>query len=258
MRRFLALPLIVAVGLGLAGCTAPLTKDDISVSITVGQTTDVIIGDVSNVSATANFADDRSDEVDVSLEVSVNGGPWEVLAEDQLTGPKVSIAGSNTQEVAGPVEYRVSFSEAGKTDKPIVTAKSEPIKVIDLPQLVRTFFYDGTNAWAVTTADGLQWENDHLSPELDKLAPTWVANNADLLAANYTESMVPDLGTIAPDLEWTIPATDCNPAGTEPPAGRTFIVGVTFGSIYNGFVNPPTAADVHVTLLDGKLYDYRC
>jgi hypothetical protein len=54
-----------------------------------------------------------------------------------------------------------------------------------------------------------------------------------------------------------MPATKCNPAGVTPPKGRTFIVSLDFGSTYNGFVTAPAKADVHVTLLDGVLYDYR-
>lgn len=240
----------------LAGCTAPLTKDDISVSITVEQTTDVIVGDLSNVSAIAKLADDRADKVNVSLEVSVDGGPWEVLAEDQQTGPKVSIEATSSQEVAGAVEYRVSISEVGKTDQPLVTATSDPIEVIDLPQLVRTFYYDLTNAYALSTADGQKWSSDHLSPELDKQVPARLARDAEFLSVNYSETDVPDLATIAPDPDWVIPATNCNAAGTKPPAGRTFIVSVAYGYTYDGYVTPPETSDVHVTLLDGMLYQY--
>jgi hypothetical protein len=250
------LPLIVAFAVSMVGCAAPLSAKDVSASISIDQKNDVIIGDTTVVSAIGTLAHSRTDKVEVSLESSTDGVTWKPLTQLETSGPNFQIEAKDKQGAAATVTYRVTVAEPGKSSAPLSSVMSDAISVIDLSQLIRTFYYDGTNAFQISTAAGLDWLHKHNSPEIDQSAPGWAADDATDLAGNYAESLVPDLTTISPDPTWTLSVGKCNAAGVAPPKGRTFIVSVAYGYTYNGYASAPVTSDVHVTLLNGALSDY--
>ena len=114
----------------------------------------------------------------------------------------------------------------------------------------------GTETPPAATDAGIAWEIANIYPgAFDMKSPAWGATVAEYKNAKLVDSVVPNLDTISPDPAWLLPATKCSVASTTPFPGRTFVVTIDDNYTYNGYPNTGKA-DVHVTLLNGKLYDY--
>ena len=259
MRIGYVVVLPVALVLALTGCSAPLTAKAITTNIGVSAPADALIGDPVKLEASATLAAKRTDTVVLRLQSSTDGTTWTTITQKSAKGPKVELKTASVAKAAGTVKYRATVSATTKSKKPIsvtVTSAATTVTTSAIKELVRKFYYDRTTAYSTSSAAGAAWDAANDSSAYDQTAPTWVSNMAAVTAAKDVETSVPDLTTISPDPTWKLTGSSCNAAMTAPPSGRTFIVTVALGGSYDGFPKAASTADLHVTLLNGKLVDY--
>lgn len=254
---------VTAAALLLAGCASapavppvpPLTAKMATVSLAALADPNLLVGDSVPLSATVELDGKRKDAVTLLVESSADGVTWTTVDKVKAKGPKVELAASLVTGVAGPQQFRASVT-SGKKAKPLASSDAQTATVSDIQQLVRRFYYDGSQAFQTSTAAGIAFHEAHNYPGFaDMKSAAWKAqqkNNAD---GELTLQTVPVLTTVSPDPTWTLTKGECNAAFPTPPKGRTFIVSVDQTAVFNGF-SDTSKADVHVTFLDGKLFHW--
>lgn len=264
MRRAAQALLIPTVVFSLAACSAApvpeppaaLSEKNVTASLGVLDSANVLLGDEIPLSASVELSGKRTDKVVLRIEQSLDGLTWSTVDEVKEAGPSVELKTSVTPDLAGPLQFRATAVSAKKKADALTSSDPQAAVVADLQQLVRTFYYDLTQAYRTDTQTGITFDEQHNYPGLvDYQSQGWLDRNALFLDAAVSESMVPSLTTLSPDPSWMMPAGPCNAAQTEPPAGRTFIVSVDSTFYWNG-VSETTKADVHVTFLDGVLHHW--
>lgn len=264
MRRAAQALLITTVVFSLAACSAapvaapPAALSDKNVTASLGllDTANVLLGDAIPLSASVELSGKRTDKVVLRIEQSLDGLTWSTVDEVKDAGPTVELQASATADVAGPLQFRATAVSASKKADALASSEPQTATVADLQQLVRTFYYDLTQAYRTDTQTGITFDEQHNYPGLvDFQSQGWLDRNALFLEAEVSEAMVPDVTTLSPDPTWMMPAGSCNAAQSEPPAGRTFIVSVDTTFYWDGFP-ATTKADVHVTFLDGVIHHW--
>ena len=243
----------------LAGCASspPITNKDVTVAIAATATTDLLPGDPMTLTTTGHLALNRTDKLAVAIESSTDRTTWATVKEATRPGNTLDLSFSVKLPKPGDLSYRVKVSTPSPESK--VVSVSEPVKVtvFDVPAMTRTLYYNETQAFAKSTADGLAFDQANNYPgEFDTTGAAWAHGVAQLAASGIKTSAVPDLTTLSPTPTWTVPGSTCNAPGTTPPKGRTFIVTINESNTYTTYLPDSSKADVHVTLLDGKLYFY--
>lgn len=146
-----------------------------------------------------------------------------------------------------------TLSACGTSGGAIPEATKPDINTVK--SLVRSLFYNESQAFARSTHEGLQFVYDNNYPG------SLISSKAIKCMGDYPEyksTQVADLSTLMPDPNWVIPAgsSDDNPAiiGTKP-KGETYIVTVTETSESYG-QSKTVSSDRHVTILDGVAYHF--
>lgn len=256
-RTFTATGAAIAIAglvISLAGCTAPLTTKDVSVSLQTSNTHDLLSGDNLHLAASGALKDKRNDRVAVLVQSSPDGHTWSTVRRTSTKGPKFAVADDVTLKTAGTYHYRALVKSAGKT---LATTKESVASVLDIQQLVRDFYYNASHAYDQGTAAGLANVAATAYPGIfDQSSPSWTKAMSDLTKAGFTETQVPELDTVSPAPTWLLSRTGCSATQLKPSPGRTFIVTVDATiTNANGYTDS-SKADVHNTFLGGKLYAY--
>lgn len=256
MKKLAILVIVCAVGLGMVGCSAPITSKDMTVNLKASSTDDLIVGDAVTLTATRKLLHDRTDKVILMLQSSPDGKAWTTIKKASSASKAKRLVVELDTKAASNLTYRARVAPSESSPK--VSAVSDLVKlpVIDLKAMVRKFYYDHSTAYKSSTDAGIAWDVANNYPgAFDMNSAAWAATTAEDKAAEFTDSIVPNLDSLSPDPTWLLTASKCSVAATAPFPGRTFVVTIDESTTYNGF--PGTyKADVHVTLLNGKLYDY--
>jgi len=265
MRRAVQALLITAVVAGLTACTtaspppappAALNSSNVTASIGALDEANVLVGDEIPVSASVELTGTRTDTVVLRIEQSQDGVTWKTVDEVEDAGPRVELKSSITADAAGPLKLRTTAVTADKKADTLTSSEPREAVVEDLQELVRSFYSDLTAAYRTDTQTGITFDEQHNYPGLvDFQSPGWLERNAVFLSVAAAEAIVPTVTTLSPDPTWMLPASSCNAAQTEPPAGRTYVVNVNTTYQWDGAVESRTM-DVHVTYLDGVLYHW--
>lgn len=257
MKKFAALAIAGIVSLGLTACSAPAIKaKDMTVDLKASATEDVIVGDTVTLAANRKLLHGRTDKVTLIVQSSPDNKVWTTVKKVSSPSKTKDIKVVLDTKAASDLTYRAVVRPVAKAAKAIVSSTPLKVTVLDLDAMVRKFYYDRTQAYATSPDTGFAWDVANNYPGLfDTNSTAWQQTTADYKEASFTDSLVPDLSTVSPDTTWVMPATKCNAAQTAQLPGRTFVVTADDSQTYNGF---PTnrKADLHVTLLKGKLYDY--
>lgn len=244
----------------LTGCSSPLAGKQIHSEVEVTAPVDTLLGDPVTVTYSGAIADKRTDSVVIRIQSSADGTTWTTVKKVTDKGPKLAASYTTTVKSTGTLKYRTTISATAKSKKPLAVIgddASTTVLASDIKEMIRKFYYDRSIAFQKSPTAGAAWIGANDSPIYNQAAPTFAAGIAALIANADVETSVPDLTTISPDTTWLLAeATSCNKAMTSPPAGRTYVVTVTFGGSYGGFPVPDAKHDVHVTLTGGKLVDY--
>jgi hypothetical protein len=256
MKKMATLAIAGAVILGMAGCASPIASKDMAVNLKASATDDLIVGDSVTLTATRTLLHDRNDVVTLTLQSSPDGEAWTTIKKVSSTSKSKTLSAVVDTHTASDLTYRAVVRPTAEGAK--ASAVSDPLKltIIDFKAMVRKFYYDHTIAFQTSTDAGLAWDTAHNYPgAFDTTSAVWAATIAQYKEAKVVDSAVPNLDTISPEPTWLLTATKCSAASTTPFPGRTFVVTIDENTVSNGF--PSTnKADVHVTLLKGKLYDY--
>jgi hypothetical protein len=233
-----------------------LGSENVTATLKALDTTHLLIGDAIPLTASVELSGKRTDKIVLRIEQSSDGLTWSTVDELTEAGPTVELDATTTAELAGPLQLRATAVSANKKADTLTSSEPQAAVVADIRQLVRTFYYDLTQAYQTDTQTGITFDEQHNYPGfVDFQSQGWLDRNALFLEAAASESMVPAVTTISPDPTWMMPEGPCNAAQTEPPAGRTFIVSVDMTYSWNGFPEN-TKMDVHVTFLDGALHHW--
>ena len=161
MRGVAQALLVTAVVFTLAACSttpapeplAALSSDDVTASLTELVDSNVLTGDAIPLAATVALTGKRTDKIVLRIERSSDGLTWTTVDEVKAAGPMVDLEASVTADVAGPLQFRATAVSAKKKAKPLTSSEPQGATVFDLQQLVRTFYYDKTQAYQADT----QW-----------------------------------------------------------------------------------------------------
>jgi hypothetical protein len=248
----------------LSGCSSapktptvpPLSSKMVTAAIAPLADTNPLIGDAVDVVASVELDGKRKDKVVLRIERSSDGVTWEAVDEVRAEGPKVELTTNVVFDTAGPTHLRATALSSDKKARVLASTEPQPATVSDLQQLVRTFYYDKSQAYAAGTAVGIAFDEAHNYPAFaDFASPAWQERNKTYTDAQATISTVPALTTLSPDPAWKTAAGTCNVGYEAPPAGRTYIVSVDLSVTWNGFTDT-SKHDVHVTYLEGQLYHW--
>ncbi|WP_346234194.1 hypothetical protein [Parafrigoribacterium mesophilum] len=257
MKRLVVLAIAGTLALGMTACSAPAIKSkDMTVGLKASAIEDVIVGDTVTLAANRKLLHGRTDKVTLIVQSSPDNKAWTTVKKVSSPSKTKDIKIVLDTKVASDLTYRAVVRPVAKDAKATVSSAPVKVTVLDLHAMVRKFYYDRTQAYAVSSDAGFAWDVANNYPGLfDTHSTAWQQTTAEYKAASFTDSLVPDLSTVSPDTTWLMPATKCNAAQTAPLPGRTYVVTADDSQTYNGF---PTnrKADLHVTLLKGKLYDY--
>jgi len=253
----------VAVALGVAitltGCAAqpPLKAADVVALTTLDKGADLLVGDTITVTASSKLLHKRKDRIKLAIEQSTDGKTWTSIAKKTAGSPTSTLSQQVKLSTAGTLVFRSEVSTLGAKSKVVTTSTTTSATVYDIKDLVRTLYYDETQAYRVSTVAGIAFDTARDYPgEFDTTSAAWINGVSADQAGHLTQAAVPDLTTISPAPNWLDPGGTCNAAGTAPPKGRTFIVTVNFSSAEDGYLPSSGNQDVHVTLLGGKVYFY--
>jgi hypothetical protein len=248
----------------LAGCAStpaaptvsPLSSKMVTATIVPLAETNLLTGDSVDLLASVELEGKRTDKVVLRIERSADGGTWDTVEEVKAKGPIVDLTADVLLDVAGAAQFRATTVSTNKKAKVLTSSEPQTATVFDLQQLVRTFYYDKSQAYAGSTAAGIAFDEAHNYPAFtDFASPAWQERNNAFTEAQAAMSTVPALTTLSPDPAWKMAAGTCNVGYEAPPAGRTFIVSVDQSLTWNGF--PAVSKhDVHVTFLNGQLYHW--
>lgn len=232
----------------LAACSSPLTAADVTTSLTTGPVSDLIPGDTLEVTPAVTLIDGRTDELDLTVEASVNGGDW------------TAVRSPVTLDTAGTWEFRPVATPSESKDAEPFEGPVTRVTVVDLEKLVTDLYYGDAQAWQDGAAQGYDYTVAHNYPGIwDATSATAVdtRNQAIQYEADWGVppggGSVPDLSTLTPDNTWSVDAatgrgSSCAVPGARMPGeGRTFTIVADSGL---------SKAQVHVTLKDGTVYYY--
>lgn len=264
MRHVIKAAAILAISMMLTACsfepaTPPLpalSSKNVTPSLATLTEVNVLTGDDVPLLAAVELSGKRKDKIVLRIEQSLDGEIWTTVKEVTARGPKVELAASVAADAIGTPQFRATVATASKKPKVLVSSGAQTATVADINQLVRTFYYDSTQAYVTSTEAGLKFDEENVYPAfLDAKAKGWLSFKASSLEGKRGMSTVPALTTISPDPTWVPQAGPCNAKMKTPPAGRTFVVSVDSSDTWNGY-KEASKADVHVTFLDGRLYNY--
>ena len=125
---------------------------------------------------------------------------------------------------------------------------------------IRTLFYNYSQSYARSTADGIKYIEKNSYPNSVFLnSDEWQMSKDALISRQYRESAVPNLSTIQEDKYWKV-----TPGGegcwdprfdNKTPKGKHYIVTVDFKNYSDGnLLDSSGPSDVHVSLLNNKYY----
>jgi hypothetical protein len=256
-RRLSVVAFVAGAGvLLLAGCAkAALTTNDVSSALVVHAPSDTVVGDSAHLTATVNLPKSRSDKVIIAVQSSTGSEAWTTLKKNTKRGPRASLSITLPVKTAGSVKYRTTISLVG-AKKPLLSSNVSTVTAVDIKSLVRTFYYDRTNAFKKDAASGMAFDQASNGAVFNDSGAAWTKYEGEAIAAQDFEATVPDLNTVSPDPAWKMVATSCTDAATSPPPGRTYVVTTDISSTWNGLPSS-SKQDVHVTLRDGKLLQYQ-
>ncbi len=123
VKSALAFALACAVLVSLSGCAA-LRPVDVTLSVELSGTTDVVDGDTISATATGTIAEGRSDEVLVRIEHSSDGVTWQTVDESVVAGPEPTA--TTDVLLAEPGVTYVRASVHSMSEPSVVLATTEP------------------------------------------------------------------------------------------------------------------------------------
>lgn len=257
--RKLALAAVAAAALILlAACSAPLTSKDVHLQVKSTSTADLLPGDPFTLNVSGKLAQKRADKVRVLVQSSPDGKTWTIDSKHTKVGTSLGFDQSIKLAKAGDTKYRVQVQTIG--DKPKVLATSTPVDVTvyDLPAMVKTLFYNMTQAYNQSTQAGFAFDAANDYPGIfDTAGTAWTTAANQAASDQFRQAIVPDVSTLSPDPKWVLSsAGKCYAAQTSPSPGRTFIVTAQVTNSAGSFSLAPTQSQLHVTLHDGKVYYY--
>jgi hypothetical protein len=123
---------------------------------------------------------------------------------------------------------------------------------------IRKFFYDETQANAISTGNWIAFVKTHSYPGLLQTStPLWKSWEAKLTSMHYKSSFLPDLSTVDfdPSFKWV--AGNCRVAAKTKPKGTTYIVTIDYTTSSDSNPSSSGKVDIHVTIWNGKVYYYQ-
>jgi hypothetical protein len=159
-RLAVAVSTSISVALLLAGCgVTPLTQNDVSLSLDVTAPSDAVIGDSVGLAAHLVLAGNRTDVVKLTVQSSKDGRTWSNIANKREAGPRVSIKDVAHIKFEGTERYRAVVNDVANIKRLYVTGVKS-VMAFDVKKMIRTFFYDETQAYAMSTKTGLAFMSD--------------------------------------------------------------------------------------------------
>jgi CubicO group peptidase (beta-lactamase class C family) len=122
--------LAFAVLASLSGCAA-LRPVDVTVSIALADTSDLVDGDTIAATATGSLAEGRSDEVLVRIEQSGDGVTWETVDESVVAGPEPTATTEVVLAEPGTTYVRASIHSMGEPSVTLATTEAQQVTVHD-------------------------------------------------------------------------------------------------------------------------------
>lgn len=258
MRGATKAAMAATIVLTLTACssTPALSSKNVTASMTALTETNLLTGDDVTLAASAELSGKRKDAVALRIEQSADGRTWSTVDEIKASGPKVELKTHVVVGTAGPKQFRATVMTAEKKEKRLTSSVPKAATVFDIRQLVRTLYYDESQAFQKDTQTGETFVEQHNYPGfVDDTAKAWADSKSQDIAAHAVWMPVPEISTISPDPKWTLAATACSRALAAPPGGQTFIVSIDEVGSWNGYPNT-VKYDGHVTFLKGQLYFY--
>jgi hypothetical protein len=179
----------------------------------------------------------------------------------EQAGPGTTVAVASSASLATtPPATATSTSAAATTTTVAPTTTTDPTE--GDKQLVRSLYYGFSQSWRDGLDAGFGFMAAHEDPlyryTASECKAKWLVDPSGKpvdgsAITQYSDSIVPDVSTMALDPHWVIPAG--HSAGQRP-EGRTYIVTVTESFTENGSGVPQKTSQLHVTILNGEAYFY--
>jgi hypothetical protein len=243
--RLSAVSLISLLSILLTGCSPSVKASEISLSLSAGDFEYALTGDSIPFVASVSLKTSDKPKYNLGIERKSDSNEWQQVA---LIKDVEGAKGSELEVVVddvGKFSYRVTFLNG---EESVLSSKPINVTVKNLKDEVRRFYYEERIACEEGPSSCFDRVLQQQYPGLFKFSSSyktylrenwWSGNNG-----------APDLDTFEPDPTWLLPVAQCEKKlglikldVSKPLPGRTFVV-------------RRESSDVHVTYLNGKIYNY--
>lgn len=169
-----------------------------------------------------------------------------------------ALAGCSSAASPAPTATPAAKLSQSPTPSPSPTA----LPMAQVASLVRTLYYNESQAYqsSLKQGDALALADDYPGSE-DKTKYLACAATFEAQNPGETISEVPEIGTLAPDPNWIGPPQGKGQAdwifAGKKPNGQTYILTLDSTFTYASGQQQTSKDQVHVTIWNGKAYDYQ-